>query len=150
MLVLVAAALLEMTVPAGLSGPSPRPESIEIASDPYLREQLWTLVRDSAFGFAKTEEAAFVVREDDGTFKLIRWPGTGSANESRWRGPFPRGAVAIVHTHPNAFPQPSRIDVRTARMRNIPVYVLTRLKITKTTGGSPITVQKGNWDPAMR
>lgn len=120
----------------------------EIVSDPRVREKLWTLLRDAFYGHAKMEEAAFVIRNEDGELGIVRWPSAGVPNEARWRGSFPKGTVAIAHTHPNGFPEPSRADERTARLRKVPVYVLTRLKITKTTGGRSITILKGDWNPA--
>lgn len=121
----------------------------EIASNPRVREQLWTLLRDAFYGHAKLEVAAFVVRNLDGELGIVRWPGTGVPNESRWRGAFPKGTVAIAHTHPNGFPEPSRADKRTAKARRLPVYVVTRLKITKTMGGASITIVRGDWNPAV-
>ena len=141
MLVFVAAALFEMLIPMSF-------EPVEIAHDVRVREQLWSLLRDSYFGFAKTEEAAFVVKKPNGEYGLVRWPDTAVPKESRWVGAFPEGTIAIAHTHPNDLPQPSRADVRTARLRKIPVYVITRLRITKTTGGKAVTVMTGDWRKA--
>jgi len=151
MLAPLAVALIGMLAPVSIYTPVQPPEvaiESEIASDPRVREQLWTLLRDAFYGHAKMEEAAFVVRNSDGELGIVRWPSAGAPNESRWRGSFPKGTVAIAHTHHNGFPEPSRADKRTAETRRVPVYVVTRLKITKTTGGASITIVRGGWNPA--
>lgn len=151
MLVPLAVALIGMLAPTSIYTPVRLPEvaiESEIAGDPRVREQLWILLRGAFYGHAKLEEAAFVVRNPDGELGIVRWPSTGVPNESRWLGAFPEGTVAIAHTHPNGFPEPSRADKRTAKTRRMPVYVITRLKITKTTGGASITIVRGDWNPA--
>lgn len=153
MLATFAAALIQMLglIPLNINTPA-QPSEVaiesEVFSDPRVREHFWSLLRDSFYGHAKVEEAAFVVRNADGRLGIVRWPSSGVPNEARWPGLFPKGTVAIVHTHPNSYPEPSRVDVRTARVRRVPVYVVTRMKITKTTGGASITVVRGDWSPA--
>lgn len=147
----LAVALIGMLAAVSIYTPVQPPEvaiESEIASDPRVREQLWTLLRDAFYGYAKMEEAAFVVRKSDGELGIVRWPSAGVPNQSRWRGSFPRGTVAIAHTHPNEYSEPSRADRRTAKTCRVPVYVITRLKITKTTGGASITIVRGDWNPA--
>jgi len=151
MLATFAVALLGMLTPFSIYTPA-KPETaieLEAASDPRLREELWLLLRDAFYGHAKLEQAAFVVRNSEGELSLVRWPSSGTPHKSQWLGSFPRGAIAIAHTHPNGFPEPSRVDKQTAKLRRMPVYVLTRLKITKTTGGASITVVRGDWNPAV-
>ncbi len=90
---------------------------------------LWQMFGDAGFGLRHTEEAAFIVGNADGRLALIRWPEAGEPDTSRWTGPLPEGVVAIVHTHPNWNPLPSKIDIRTAQRSRLPVYVVTRTEI---------------------
>jgi proteasome lid subunit RPN8/RPN11 len=53
--------------------------------------------------------------------------------------------VAIIHTHPNWLPLPSKLDVLVARQTAVPVYVLTRTRIARTDGGQPAVVVAGDW-----
>jgi proteasome lid subunit RPN8/RPN11 len=78
---------------------------------------------------------------------FVRWPSSDQHHRAVWRGAFPRGTIAIVHTHPNWIPEPSPIDARTARRKRVPVYVVTRLQIQKTNGQDMITVTRGDWRP---
>ena len=118
-----------------------------ITADAATRDYLWSLLVDARYGFAETEEAAFVVIDESGRRSYVRWPQTGVEHRAKWVGPFPPRTVAIVHTHPNWTPEPSILDERAARMRGIPVYVLTRKRITKTTGDITQVVMAGDWRP---
>jgi len=122
---------------------------IELAHHPDAQRLFWSLVQDAHYGFAETEEAAFVVLSQTG-LALVRWPVSGRRREARWSGAHPRGTIAIVHTHPNRIPYPSTIDKRTARQRNVPVYVLTRTKITRTSGDEAQLLIDGDWKPGAR
>ena len=151
MLAPLAVVLLGMLHPISIDTPSLPPDvaiESEVASDPRVRQYLWGLLRDAFYGHAIFEEAAFVVRNAHGQLGIVRWPSAGIPHQSRWRGSFPKGTVAIAHTHPNGFPEPSRADKRTAQTGRVPVYVLTRMKITKTTGEASITIVRGDWNPA--
>lgn len=119
----------------------------EIAKDPVILEGLWEMLGRAQFGFSSLEEAAFVVAAPDGTLSLRRWPATGELNESHWKGAIPADAIAIVHTHPNKFPQPSRLDAQTAVETGLPVYVLTRSTIMKTNAGHTEVVANRPWSP---
>jgi len=118
-----------------------------ITADAATRAYLWSLLVDARYGFAETEEAAFVVVGDDGRRSYVRWPRTGVEHRAKWVGRIPPRTVAIVHTHPNWTPEPSILDEHAAQKRGIPVYVLTRQKITKTTGGAAQVVLAGDWRP---
>jgi hypothetical protein len=91
------------------------------------------------------EESAFVVRLGSGRLVFVRWPRSAASHEGRWSRAIPAGAIAIVHTHPNWLPEPSRIDIRTAAHAHLVVYVLTRFRITMTDGGAVQTVVDGPW-----
>lgn len=122
----------------------------DITADPAARQYLWSLLAEARYGFAESEEAAFVVRDARGRLSFVRWPSLGISNQARWPGRFPAGTIAIVHTHPNRTPQPSRLDARVARRKGIPVYVLTRTKITRTRGGAAEVIVEGDWRPSHR
>jgi hypothetical protein len=112
-----------------------------------VRKGLWALLADARWGFDEFEEAAFVVRDERGRHSLVRWPRPTVKHQAHWSGPYPPRTVAIVHTHPNWSPEPSEVDARAARRGGIPVYVLTRTKIMRTTGGTAETVFSGDWRP---
>jgi hypothetical protein len=105
------------------------------------------MVAEARYGFSETEEAAFVIRDAEGLISFVRWPPAGVKQQARWPGAFPAGTIAIVHTHPNRIPNPSALDERAARRKGIPIYVLTRTKITRTTGGGVEVVVDGDWSP---
>ncbi len=119
----------------------------ELAKDPVILEGLWAMLGRAQFGFSSLEQAAFVLSAPDGTLSLMPWPATGGLNESHWKGALPSDAIAIVHTHPNKFPNPSRLDAQTAIETGLPVYVLTRSTIMKTSGGHTEVVVNRPWTP---
>ena len=119
----------------------------DLAQDPTVRAALWQLMEQTRYGFAETEEALFIVRERDGRLSFVRWTASETPHQSRWSGAKPRGVVAIAHTHPNWLPQPSRTDVRTAARNHLAVYVVTRMRIVKTTGNETQEVVEGDWRP---
>ena len=109
-------------------------------SDQCLLWQFSELLRPT---HNNVEVAAFVVRDDAGTLSCLLWPRLSWGRSQRFRGTIPQRTVAIVHTHPNWEPLPSKIDIRTAQRSHLPVYVVTRTEITKTLGGSPQIVLNG-------
>ena len=117
----------------------------EPAYDPAVRAAMWTLMEDTRYGFAVTEEAMFIVRERDGRLSFIRWSSLGEPHQALWTGIVPAGAVAIAHTHPNTRPRPSAVDENTARRSGLLVYVVTRDRIMRTDGGAAKTVVRGSW-----
>jgi hypothetical protein len=119
----------------------------DLAADPSVRAGFWKLVTESRYGFARTEEAMFVVRGAGGAVTFVRWPDSGLHHQARWIGPFPPGTIAIVHTHPNWVPEPSAIDTRLAERIGIPVYVVTRTRISRTAGGVNETLVSSDWRP---
>ena len=116
----------------------------DIVNTPQLRRLVWQMLEDAGMGARGTEVSAFIVVRD-GALTLIRWPESDAPYSARWFGPFPNGAIAIVHTHPNWNPLPSKIDMRTARQTHLPVYVVTRMAISKTIGGEPQIILSRDW-----
>lgn len=119
--------------------------SAGFATNAAVLPMLWKMFGDAGFGHRHAEAAAFVVGNEKGRLMLVRWPASGEPDTVFWVGPLPSGVVAIVHTHPNWNPLPSNIDMRTARRSRLPVYVVTRTEISRTTGGSPEIVVRGEW-----
>jgi len=117
----------------------------ELALDPRVRAQWWEMLVAARYGFAETEEAMFVVRNGDGSLSFIRWISSSILREAQWNAPLPPGVIAIAHTHPNRAPRPSLADIRTALRLKLPIYVITRTRIMKTTDGQTMAVMKGDW-----
>ena len=76
------------------------------------------------------ESAAFIVRENDGSYRCLMWPQTNQFQKQTFNGGMPAGTVAIVHTHPQNAPLPSQGDIEVAQRLHVPNYVLTRTNIT--------------------
>ena len=123
------------------------PAHAEIADEPEVRRFFWSLIQESGYGFSESEQAAFVVRRNDGSYGFVRWPSSEQHHRAVWKGAFPAGTIAIVHTHPNWIPDPSKTDIRTSQQRGMPVYVVTRLHIRKTTADGGTAVVHGDWRP---
>lgn len=119
----------------------------DIAHEPCVRGICWHLLRQARLGFGHGEHAAFIVRTPSGGLTFIPWTAESEPDMARWEGPIPEGTVAIVHTHPNWLPMPSRTDALSARLGGIPIYVITRGEISKTDGDSAVVVVKGEWKP---
>jgi proteasome lid subunit RPN8/RPN11 len=137
--------LLVVVIAPHVSGDDIR--KADLAADPVVREMSWQLLSETRFGFSHEEVAAFVVRTADG-YRCVAWPSDGLVDSARWEGRFPDGVLAIIHTHPNWMPSPSTIDAHLARASRIPVYVITRSRISKTMGESSEVVVSGDWKPA--
>lgn len=110
---------------------------VEIAADPGVRGIFAYLLEQPR----RSEHAAFIVRTECGGFTFVMWPESVDENSVRWSGGYPHGTVAIVHTHPNWLPMPSRIDIRSAASARVPIYVVTSSRITKTDGSSVQVIQ---------
>jgi hypothetical protein len=113
--------------------------------DPAVHGVFMALLRDARYGCASEEQGAFLIHNAAGATFFLRWRANGELNRATWEGPIPAGTVAIVHTHPNWLPLPSKLDVLVARQTAVPVYVLTRTRIARTDGGQPAVVVAGDW-----
>jgi proteasome lid subunit RPN8/RPN11 len=107
----------------------------------------WELLADARYGSDPKEHAAFIVADASGELRLARWPWAAETKRATYRGNMPRGAVAIVHTHPNHLPTPSPNDVAVARKLGMPVYVITRTSVMRTDGSGSAYVAQGDWNP---
>lgn len=108
----------------------------------------WDLLQRARYGRTEFEQAAFAVQDDDGHVRFVRWPACSSCpRRSVYAGTIPAGAFAVVHTHPNVCPLPSDGDAQLAKRLRMPVYVLTRTRISATAGHKAITIELGDWNP---
>jgi hypothetical protein len=104
-----------------------------------LRDEAFHLWAAGGFGADRTERAAWVVRAASGVAWRV-WPWDRRYLESRWLGPTPAGAMAIVHTHPASVdPRPSPTDVATARRLEVTVYTVSRTGIWKAGPDGAVT-----------
>jgi hypothetical protein len=105
------------------------------------------LVTRSELNSEQPEMAAFLVDGPDGP-TCVRWPvSDGRSHSATFHGSVPRGAFAIVHTHPYPLERPSRHDVRKARSLDMPIYVVSRKSIwvaTESMESVPL-IRKTNW-----
>lgn len=122
-------------------------ESDLIGRSAVLR-MFWHLLQNANYGYGNLEQAAFIVRTPRNELACLLWPSSPEPHTGRWAGPFPPGTIAIIHTHPNRTPHPSRTDIRTADSAGVPVYVITRRAIYKAWGNKAELVAR-DWDPGL-
>ena len=104
-----------------------------------LRDEAFRLWESCGFGADRTERAAWVVRGPAGVV-WRDWPWDRRYLESRWLGPTPAGAFAIVHTHPAVVdPRPSPTDRATAGRLGVTVYTVSRSGIWKAEPDGALT-----------
>jgi proteasome lid subunit RPN8/RPN11 len=132
-------ALLFLEVAGTLSA-----SSQELANHPVVRDFCRVLL-EKAESERYREQGAFIVRTEQGLLYFVTWPPSEEMDRLRWHGRFPNGTIAIVHTHPSWAREASKPDTRTARRAGIPVYVVTRSRISRTTGGESTVVVEGDW-----
>ena len=118
----------------------------EVACSDAVLTQAWVLLAEARYGQSTREHAAFVVLDERG-YSFVAWPYGGSEYAAHYKGTIPEHTVAIIHTHPNAYPMPSAEDETAAQRLGIPVYVITRTMISRT--GS-LRVWDGDWKPGGR
>lgn len=120
----------------------------ELVSDSRAMTQSWELLRSANYGQSSRERAAFLVRNEEGGLELVPWQFGAESMRAAYRGAVPAGTVAIIHTHPNGLPYPSRGDAELARRLALPVYVLTRHSVSFTDGSRTELVARGDWNPS--
>jgi hypothetical protein len=128
--------------------PASKPDDITCSE--RVIEQSWALLGKARYGYSALERAAFIVRDDGGVLSFVEWPWSAQPWHAQYGGRIPHRTVAIVHTHLNAHPLPSSVDVALAQRISLPVYVLTRGKISRTVGGTVETILVGDWNPSRR
>jgi proteasome lid subunit RPN8/RPN11 len=121
----------------------------ELADDPVVRDFCRVLL-EKAVAERSREQGAFVVRTEEGILYFVTWPPSEEMDRLRWYGSFPKGTVAIVHTHPSWLREASKLDMLAAKRARIPVYVITKSMISKTTGEASVAVVEGDWASRRR
>lgn len=121
----------------------------DIACDASVVRDAWTLLAQGGYGWRSYELAAFIVEDGQGGHFLSFWPNRRQFLRATYEGPRPAGAVAVIHTHPNGLPLPSAHDHQVARSTGMPVYVVTRMMISRTNGSAAEQVWVGDWNPRL-
>ena len=123
------------------------PVDASILRNRELTDGFATLVRQSAYGRHSDERAAFIVRGDDGRFRLEFWPARNDYHAARWRGTIPSGTIAIAHTHPIEHPEASAHDCSEAQRIGVPIFVLTpeSVILISASDGSQETIAPRGW-----
>jgi hypothetical protein len=122
----------------------------DLVDDPAVLDMFADVLNHVRFGM-DTENAAFIVREKDGTHQCVFWPNTAEYRQSHYQGPPPAGVVAIVHTHPYSLPVVSSGDRATAMRLGIPVYAITARSIYEADAlGRVVKVTDDEWTAARK
>jgi proteasome lid subunit RPN8/RPN11 len=124
-----------------------RGQATDLACEAPVVRQAWQLLRLSGFGHESQEHAAFIVRDEGGAYRFVYWPYNHQFLRASYQGSLDANVVAIIHTHPNSAPYPSPDDARAAESLGLPVYVVTRLTISRTLGKKSKTIWFGDWNP---
>ena len=95
------------------------------------------LLRDSGWSLnGPWERAAFIIQNPDGSIACQCWPSKHSYLAETFNGFVPARTIAIVHTHPVAYPRPSEQDKLEATRLGIPIYVLSIEGVYKAVPGA--------------
>src|SRR5947209_1109703 len=96
------------------------------------------LLHKSGWGLAgPAERAAFVVEQSDGSIQCQEWPAMNIYHGDLFHGVPPQNTIAIVHTHPAAYPLPSEHDNDEATRLGLPIYTVTIRAVYKSLPGDP-------------
>jgi hypothetical protein len=109
-----------------------RPE--DLSTDPHVREMIQQLWAQSHFGSLCYERAAWIVREEDGSYSCVQVPPTYECNALRFVPEKPLGTVALMHTHPTTNGVGRRDwgeDERAAELIGVPLYTIERNGLRK-------------------
>ena len=98
------------------------------------------LLNHAAVRGENREAAAFLVRDGDGRIRSILWPLDGGLRSAHFQGIVPAGTIAIAHTHPHGWDQPSRNDIAQAKRSGIAIVVVTRSNVNVVLPGTGTTV----------
>jgi proteasome lid subunit RPN8/RPN11 len=144
------AALMALTGFTLLASDLPRPVRTWdlIVADPAILIQLSSMARLGTSRVNQTEAAAFLVRRSERALELVPWPDHFENHRQSWRGTVPAGAIAVVHTHPDRSPIPSRGDCELARSTGLAVVALSRwaIWVIEPDAAEPVPlVVRRNW-----
>lgn len=128
------AALLVTMLAFGLDGREPE-KTLQIDE---IMPLLADLAARGGYGVRDTEQAAFIVRDDDGDARCILWPSTGAFQKAAVRTELPAGLIAIAHTHPRCCRELSAHDKREARRLAVPIIAVSMGTLNSVDGrGKP-------------
>jgi Prokaryotic homologs of the JAB domain len=104
------------------------------------------LLRDAKLGFVNAERAAFLVLDEDG-IRCVDWPVSNEFRTAHWSGSRPAGVVAVAHTHPGQFPNPSREDIDQAERSGITLFVITprMVQVVHTDRRTEVLARTADW-----
>lgn len=141
-------------VAAALAGSSMAAAESDVAralATPRVNAGAFCLWQAASFGAATTESAAWLVEEGSSP-ALVAWPTGSGSHRSAWRGDPPKGAFALVHTHPRADgPRPSVPDAKLAARLRLPVSVISREGVfTALPDGRIVQDRTSDWNAAYR
>ena len=71
------------------------------------------------------EQAAFLTAQPDGTLGCVLWPATTERDASTFHGAMPPDTIAVLHTHPRQWQDPSAQDSILSRQLDMSVIVVT-------------------------
>lgn len=71
------------------------------------------------------EQAAFLTEHADGTLGCVLWPATTERDASTFHGDMPPDTIAVLHTHPRQWQDPSVQDGILSKQLDMSVFVVT-------------------------
>ena len=71
------------------------------------------------------EQAAFLTAKPDGSLGCVLWPATSEREASTFHGELPPDTIAVVHTHPREWQDPSAQDSLLSKRLDLSVVVVT-------------------------
>jgi hypothetical protein len=89
------------------------------------------------------EQAAFLTQETDGALGCVLWPVTTERAASTFHGDVPTDTIAVLHTHPPQWQDPSAQDALLSKQLGLSVVVVTHGLITGVDPGGEIM----RWHP---
>ena len=120
-------------------------------ADAFLDESFVRLLALAGRGLSTREEAAWLVRGDDGRDALVHWPSSTRRRGLSWRRRPPAGALALLHTHPaDGNPRPSERDRWAAHQLGVPVYTVSVWGVFRADpDGAVVAVASPSWRPSI-
>lgn len=130
-----------------LAAPSEAFDVRAAVDDPCVMNAFAQLLKRGEGILGRLEAAAFLVRDEDGSLRMVLWPRTEFSRKETFRGVIPPGTVAIAHTHPPTMERPSRGDEAEAARLGLTIMVVTYWQIWAVEPSRqhvPIT-RRGDW-----
>jgi hypothetical protein len=99
----------------------------DLSSDPHVREMMRMLWRAAGLGTTCWERAAWIVRNEDGSYSCVQVPPSRECFRLTLSSERPEGAVALMHTHPSklgAMRIDEGNDANVAEKIGLPLYTI--------------------------